>query len=323
MKSLFLTTVCYLMACTFSWAQDTTYFDGNWRFVDKEDQVYFRVVQQKGEAWEFFTFYSENGQPQRKAYFSERSLAVGSLDPAERVGKWIFWHQNGQKENEVEYLNGKAYMRNSWDKKGNPMVVDGNGLHIYTSHSGIDHWEYEIKDGLQDGSYKEYWVREDGNRLRMEEHYKAGVAHGLHRGYYFNGQLRREGSYVYGVRKGEWKWWKPSGKKLDKHTYTGEAGESYEDKDVEVEAKPLNIPEVVLEIGKTRPQSMAELEGEVVVRLLVSKKGRVEKVVVLENPHPVLTRSVVEHVDEIRFTPSSISSEPIQSWITIPFNFEN
>ena len=66
-----------------------------------------------------------------------------------------------------------------------------------------------------------------------------------------------------------------------------------------------------------------QLEGKVVVKALVSKKGRVEKVRIIESkPDGVFDTHVVDAVKQWQFQPASYEGKKVKTWIELPFNFE-
>ena len=66
-----------------------------------------------------------------------------------------------------------------------------------------------------------------------------------------------------------------------------------------------------------------QVEGRVVVRALVDKNGRVERVEVVESKPPnVFDQHVLEAVRRWEFQPASYEGKAVKTWIELPFNFE-
>ncbi|MEL6654741.1 MAG: energy transducer TonB, partial [Bacteroidota bacterium] len=88
------------------------------------------------------------------------------------------------------------------------------------------------------------------------------------------------------------------------------------------EPKPINMKEISDLI--TYPQLMrdAGVEGTVVLRVLVDKSGYYKKHLVLNSPHPVLSREVESHINKLKFTPAIQGKRPIYFWVNIPFTFK-
>ncbi|MEL6253095.1 MAG: TonB family protein [Bacteroidota bacterium] len=87
------------------------------------------------------------------------------------------------------------------------------------------------------------------------------------------------------------------------------------------EPVPVNINEIAKLIGYPAVARQAELQGKVVVRILVDKTGAYKKHKVLLNPHPILTEAVEKHLDKLTFTPAIQGGRPIKFWINVPFDF--
>ena len=90
----------------------------------------------------------------------------------------------------------------------------------------------------------------------------------------------------------------------------------------EEEPKPINMGDIQKAIGYPQIARDAGIEGNVVVRVLVDEAGRYNRHKIINQVHPVLTKSVEEHVGKLRFTPAIQGGKPIKFWVNIPFNFK-
>ncbi|GAB4415703.1 MAG: hypothetical protein OHK0039_24490 [Bacteroidia bacterium] len=90
----------------------------------------------------------------------------------------------------------------------------------------------------------------------------------------------------------------------------------------EEEPQPINMDDIKKLIGYPQIARDAGIEGSVVVRVLVDKKGNYNKHRIINQVHPVLAKAVEEHVAKLRFTPAIQGGKPIQFWVNIPFNFK-
>ena len=91
---------------------------------------------------------------------------------------------------------------------------------------------------------------------------------------------------------------------------------------LEKEPAPVNLEEIKKLIGYPPMAKEAEIEGKVTVRVQVDKTGRYVKHVVLKDPHPLLTKAVVDKLPQLAFTPGIQAGKPIKVWVTIPFDFK-
>ena len=91
---------------------------------------------------------------------------------------------------------------------------------------------------------------------------------------------------------------------------------------VEEEPQPVNIGDIKKLIGYPTIARDAGIEGKVILRILVDKKGKYTKHLVINQSHPVLTAAVEKHISKLKFTPAVQGGRPIKFWVNIPFNFE-
>lgn len=91
---------------------------------------------------------------------------------------------------------------------------------------------------------------------------------------------------------------------------------------VEKEPSPVNMDNIKRLIGYPPTAKEAEIEGKVILRILVGKDGRYRQHIVIKNPHPILTKAVEGQVTNLQFTPGIQAGKPIPVWVTIPFDFK-
>lgn len=91
---------------------------------------------------------------------------------------------------------------------------------------------------------------------------------------------------------------------------------------VEKEPAPVNMDNIRKLIGYPPTAKEAEIEGKVIVRILVSKEGKYQRHIVVKNPHAILTKAVEAQLKNLEFTPGIQAGKPIKVWVTIPFDFK-
>jgi TonB family protein len=91
---------------------------------------------------------------------------------------------------------------------------------------------------------------------------------------------------------------------------------------VEREPAPINLDEVKRMIGYPAAAREAQIEGKVIVRILIDEQGNYLQNSVLIDPHPLLTKAVVAYVPKIKFSPAIQDGHPVKFWITLPFDFK-
>jgi len=84
-------------------------------------------------------------------------------------------------------------------------------------------------------------------------------------------------------------------------------------------------PQPVRRVDPELPRRLVEkqIEGRVVVRALIGKEGRVERVEIVEaTPADVFEQHVLEAVRQWQFQPASYEGKSVKTWIELPFEFE-
>jgi len=64
------------------------------------------------------------------------------------------------------------------------------------------------------------------------------------------------------------------------------------------------------------------IEGSVLLRVLVNKEGRASEVQVVESSHPEFTRAAQKSVRRSRYVPMMYLGQPADAWVLIPFHFK-
>ncbi|MCS6894637.1 MAG: TonB family protein [Bacteroidia bacterium] len=90
---------------------------------------------------------------------------------------------------------------------------------------------------------------------------------------------------------------------------------------VEKEPSPVNMDDIKKRIVYPPLAKEANIQGKVIVRVLVSKDGKYERHIVLRSPHKLLTEAVEKELPNLQFTPGIQAGKPIKVWVTIPFDF--
>lgn len=65
----------------------------------------------------------------------------------------------------------------------------------------------------------------------------------------------------------------------------------------------------------------AEIQGKVLVRILVGKDGSVKKKELVEGAHPILDKAVLGEIGQLKFTPAIFIDQPLEVFVNIPFDF--
>ncbi|MEL7534020.1 MAG: TonB family protein [Bacteroidota bacterium] len=90
---------------------------------------------------------------------------------------------------------------------------------------------------------------------------------------------------------------------------------------VDEEPKPSNLAEVREAIGYPEMAIQQNLQGNVVIRVLVDTTGEYLDHSVIASAHPVLGKAVEDHIADLTFSPAILKNKPTRFWVNIPFNF--
>ncbi|RMI00129.1 MAG: energy transducer TonB [Calditrichaeota bacterium] len=84
------------------------------------------------------------------------------------------------------------------------------------------------------------------------------------------------------------------------------------------------IPRVVRRVKPEYPPlaRRLQLEGLVVVKVLVGKRGDVERAEVLKSTNPMFEKAALKAARRMKFTPGIWNSLPVRVWMIVPFRFK-
>jgi len=85
-----------------------------------------------------------------------------------------------------------------------------------------------------------------------------------------------------------------------------------------------SAPQVVRAPQPQYPDSarQAGLQGKVLIKALLNKKGEVTQVEILESDAEIFNQPVLDAVTQWLFTPALQAGQPVCVWVTIPFLFK-
>tara|TARA_Y100000031_G_C8030848_1_gene297052 strand:- start:63 stop:557 length:495 start_codon:yes stop_codon:yes gene_type:complete len=144
-------------------------------------------------------------------YDNGRKEKEGTYKNGKKDGKWTTYYENGQIHFELNYkdyttsydsvrkkliVHGKRYVINVWSKDGELLVKDGNGKWTSYYENGEIERERNYKDGKEDGKWTSYY---ENGHLMHEENYKDGELDGKKTSYYSAGQIEKVEEYKDGT----------------------------------------------------------------------------------------------------------------------------
>ncbi|MEL6257095.1 MAG: energy transducer TonB [Bacteroidota bacterium] len=186
-------------------AQDTLYFTKFDYPTEKlEDARYFGFLEKEGRRFVLTTFFRSNGSKRGEGAFDSKKMKS-------KEGEWIYFFENGNKEEVVNFLeNSKIGPYQSWHKNGN-LSEQGK----FEDGWRIGEWERWYEDGTKRGSFeyekKFYFPRV--KELWLENGVQSVAAgEGKYISYIgVSDELQVVGSIKNQKREGEWKFFRAHG----------------------------------------------------------------------------------------------------------------
>lgn len=83
--------------------------------------------------------------------------------------------------------------------------------------------------------------------------------------------------------------------------------------------KPINLNEIRQKM--IYPTAVGEINGNVIMRVLIDEDGNYIKHFVVSSTHPLFIKEVEKHIQEVKFLPLMQNEKPIKFSVNIPFNF--
>ncbi|MDZ7659533.1 energy transducer TonB [Fodinibius sp.] len=93
----------------------------------------------------------------------------------------------------------------------------------------------------------------------------------------------------------------------------------------EVDSKPKPVGGYKYLLSKMEyPQGARDrgIKGKVIVNFLVTKDGNGIGHYIKYSPHPMLSKEALRLVKGTKFTPGKIDSQPVNTWLSLPFHFK-
>lgn len=147
--------------------------------------------------WEFF--YA-GGKLEQKGTYDKKGRAQGS---------WKWYYESGSVIREENYVNGKREGEmKDYDEEGK-IILQGS----YVDNMKEGKWTYQTADYLEYGSYtndepdslwKSFYM--PSKRKYFEGKFQAGVPVGLHQGFHPSGARKYVGTYISGMKDGDWRY---------------------------------------------------------------------------------------------------------------------
>ena len=183
-------------------------------------------------------FISSLAKPEGVNYdeleFRDTSFSVAYFKGSLYTGKSFMLYENGQKQLEANYKDGKRDgLQTNWHKNGQKKseanYKDGkrDGLYVTWHDNGQKSSEKNRKDGKQDGLAAEWY---ENGKKKLEVNYKDGKIDGLYVTWYFGGEKWIESTSKNGKKEGLETKWHTNGKKYTEVNFKNGKKEGLETK---------------------------------------------------------------------------------------------
>lgn len=162
----------------------TYYFDKDWKSVPApvEKGFYRTLIKETPDSFLIQDFYQASGKKQSDPILLKNSADLIEGAPNSIEGQLVLWHENGQKDLDVLYKEGKEQgLLSSWYENGNKQIernyLNGKeqGLTVLWNEQGQKTIEANFEYGQLDGVTS---IWENGIKI-AEEHYKQGKHEGV------------------------------------------------------------------------------------------------------------------------------------------------
>lgn len=266
------------------YAQDTTYFDINWKKVKLREQAkYYEVLRTDS----VFTIGQEVN------YFDKSGKELKSLESADFYS--IILHElefPGRKIERQFTLNGKLKIEK----------------HFFEVQSKKE--KDKIISKL-DGNYKEWF---DNGQLKVNLNYKNDSLVGALHTYWPTGQLKRDDNYENG-KSSNGKCFNVDGNEIEYFPY-----QVMPEYPGGVKAL-LNY--ISKNLKYPVEMQMQHIQGKVVVRFVVTKEGTISKTEVVKSVSPEIDSEAVRVIKNLsKWKPGMQDGELISVWYTLPITFK-
>lgn len=238
-----------------------------------------------------FTEFYKNGYKKSKGtYLSDGKDIVG-----QKVNTWSYWYENGKAKLEELYGFDKAtktfntFIINAWDTAGIQKVIDGDG-------------DYSFME--------DYWCNDSAEKVTLSGSVKSGLKDGTWKGFYADGTLFCEETYN---EKGM-----VEGKSYDRN------GTKYTYNKVEVMPEFEGGDAALMwflkkNISYPLKEQNEDIQGKVIVNLVVDKSGKVKDAKITRSVSPGLDKEALRVVNMLpNFKPGMFRGQPASVYYNLP-----
>jgi TonB family protein len=253
------------------------------------------------------TEYQQGHKTGLYEFRNEKGILVtrGTFEKSHPVGTWTNYHDTGVVSSERVWRGGKVKIAAANNPQGTALVTAGNG----TFSEGTT--KIQVKDSMKVGTVN--YTDASSGLGTFSVTYAAGGG--------FTVQNTEGGGSSATTT--------PPKMGMDQkiqfftapfsHASMPDPSELFP---VDIEPNPLNLDQVKMSIGYPTIAKENDIQGKVLVKVLVDEKGKVACALLLRNPNPILSNAVLAKMDNLKFAPGGWEGQPTMCWVTLPFEFK-
>jgi uncharacterized protein len=235
MKPIILYSLFLFLASNSILSQDTVtiYYDKDWKEIPgkKGAAFYRKAYMNPNKAWianDYFInnkiqmsgSYKTKGSEIKQGHFvyyheNGQKLSEGNYLNDKSDGIWTTWYENGHKNTEGKYINevpegNWSFWYENGQKKSEGEFIAGKneGKWEYWYETGEKRSEGKFINSDKEGSWNYYFTN---GQLSSVEIYRKGLIISAI-GYFENSKINYKGNYLNGKLQGEWTYWNADGR---------------------------------------------------------------------------------------------------------------
>lgn len=90
---------------------------------------------------------------------------------------------------------------------------------------------------------------------------------------------------------------------------------------VDSPAEPVNLDDIKRNVKYPQIARDGNIQGKVLIKILVDKEGNPKDHKVMKTPHELLTEACLKEIYKLKFKPAMVNKKPVKFWVMVPFDF--
>ena len=265
---------------------DTVYFDHEWEITGRAHAEYYRLRTNEPGGFKAEDHFMKNGNLQMIGHFAIVS------DSNSKEGKFVFYHEDGTKKSEGEYMHDKC-----------------TGLWKFYNDSGLVS-ETHYNNGTQEGASVTYY--NGGKEVWHQENYSNGKIYGELQSYYKDGKLKRKEYRTLNSKEVTGKCYDEQGNEIPFTPF--EQMPVYDYNLMEYLSNSIKYPE---------EERRRNIEGRVIIKFVVNEDGNINDITVVQHVSENIDAEAVRVISEMpKWKPGVQDDKIVKVYFTQPISFK-